>query len=173
MPKAIVITGSPCSGKTTYALELMKTGEWSGIVSEDRICDKIMNIMNQKSYHDTGGAAQVKSVYWNRVNYNYLREQLLALAILKFGFGKNLIFEGYGLYTPADRQVLYNVLKLLGYTDAKLIGMPERKDHSNTEFLNHKVTSYEVTKKENIPSRGHPESFYMAWRKAVKRFGDL
>jgi len=173
MSKALIIFGFSCSGKTTYALEQMKTGEWDGIVSEDMVCNKIMNIMKQQNYHDTEGASQVKIRYWSQVNYDYLREQLLALEILKFGYGKNLIFEGYGLNSLEDRKVLYNILKILGFTEVQLVSMPDKKGCSDAEFVNHEIVSYQVTKYDPAPPPRHPESFYEAWAKATKRLHDL
>jgi len=173
MPKALIICGFSCAGKTTLALEYMKTGEWAGIVSEDKICNKIMNIMKQQDYADTAGASQVKIRYWSQINYDYLREQLLALEILKFGSNKNLIFEGYGLNSLEDRKVLYNVLKILGFTNAKLIVMPDKKDLGNTEFLNHKITSYQVTKCASPPPLRHPKDFYEAFEKATRQLHDI
>jgi len=172
MPRAAIIYGPPDSGKTTFAIELVKSGKYDGIVAEDIIAKKIMNIMKQRDYWETEGASQVKNTYKNRINYSYLREQLLALEILLFGDNKNLVFEGYGLSELEDRKVLYNVLKKFGYGEVEIFEMPNKKIVDTYEYDTHTVTSYEVTvhKRKNLR---HPKPFIHDYLDCVKKFGDI
>lgn len=172
MPRAAVIFGAPDSGKTTFAIELVKSGQYDGIVAEDNIAKKIMNVMGQRDYWKTKGASQVKNTYRNKINFNYLREQILALEILLFGADRNLVFEGYGLSELEDRKVLYNVLKKLGFDGVEVFEMPEKKAVDPSEFFNHRIESYEVTVHRLVDLR-HPKPFIKDYLDCVKKFGDL
>lgn len=168
MPQAAVIFGRPDTGKTTFAIELARSGKYDGVVAEDIIAKKIMNVMGQKDYWSTSGASQVKRTYYNKINYNYLREQLLALEILLLGTDKNLVFEGYGFSELEDRKVLYNVLKLFGYDHIEIFEMPNKTVVDPAEFHNHSITSYEVTVHKRKKLR-HPKPFIADYLEFTKK----
>lgn len=172
MPKAAVIYGPPDSGKTTFAIELARSREYDGVIAEDLIAKKIMNVMGQKDYWSTSGASQVKSAYYNKINFNYLREQLLALEILKFGTDKNLVFEGYGLSELEDRKVLYNVLKLFGYNKIEIFKMPNKTVVDPAEFYDYIPQSFEVTvhKRKNLR---HHKPFIADYLDCLRSIGDI
>jgi hypothetical protein len=172
MPKVIIVFGWPNSGKTTYAMDLVESGECQGLVSIDNVLTKIMHLMNQKNYRTTSGASRVKSIYWDKINFPYLLEQFVALEILKLPKDVDIVIEGLLMGNLDDRRVVYNVLKLLGYQVTSLIKMPGKKDRGNSEFQAHEVTSYQVTCFNGVPLR-HPPEFYERWRRVVAQFGDI
>jgi len=171
--KALIIFGEPQSGKSLYAAERMMKESWDGIVCSDNIALKTLNIVGKKNLPN-GGGTKVKDEVADQINFPYLFEQLLALAILKFGRGKNLIFEGYRFSFPEDREVLYNVLKIFGYKTVTLIKMPEKEVMPSNEFENHKIKSYSTI--EEPPYRSdypYPQWFYETYFPSLRRWHDI